>query len=297
VGESGSGKSVTSRAILRLIGRPGRIIGGRILFEGRDLLTLSDAEMRQVRASRIAMVFQDPARSLNPTMRIGDQIVEVIRTREPAPRSRMHAEAMSLLGAVGILDPARAAASYSFQLSGGMRQRAMLAMALAKKPSLLIADEPTTALDVTVQRQILALIRKLRDQLGMATILITHDLAVAASQSDQLAVMYAGRIVESGPTRELIGDKRMPYTSALFGAVPRIDSEPHSELVTVRGRPPDPRHIPAGCAYHPRCDRAIERCSREVPALGGGFASRHRWACWNPIAPALTLAAAGGGRD
>jgi peptide/nickel transport system ATP-binding protein len=255
VGESGSGKSVTALSILRLIPEPpGRIVGGRIAFEGRDLLARSEREMRSVRGKDIAMIFQEPMTSLNPVFTIGDQIVEAIVLHQGVNTRRAYAIAEQSLKDVGIADPGRRLGEYPHQMSGGMRQRVMIAMALSCRPKLLIADEPTTALDVTIQAQILELLRKLQREYGMAILLITHDLGVVAENADTVAVMYASRVVEFATVEDLFDRPRHPYTEGLFRSIPRLGA--HSErLETIPGTVPNPARFPTGCKFHPRCPR------------------------------------------
>ncbi len=280
VGESGSGKSVSSLSILRLVPQPpGEIAGGRVLFEGRDLLALSEAEMREVRGKEIAMIFQDPMTSLNPVLTVSRQMTESMETHLGMTPARARARAVELLEMVGIPSAAARSDDYPHQFSGGMRQRVMIAMALSCSPKLLIADEPTTALDVTIQAQILDLIKRLRRELATAVILITHDLGVVAGMCDRVAVMYAGYIVESAPARRLFGDPRHPYTLGLLRSIPRLDGDRKRRLVPIEGMPPDLARMPAGCPSVPRCPFARERCRVENPPLrpvGGD----HQVACW-----------------
>jgi oligopeptide/dipeptide ABC transporter ATP-binding protein len=283
VGESGSGKSVTSLSIMRLVPiPPGEIAGGRVLFRGRDLLALPEPEMRHIRGNEIGMIFQEPMSSLNPLLTVGEQIAEVVRLHQGLGRTAARQRAIEMLGRVNIPDPERRAREYPHRLSGGMRQRVMIAMALACRPALLIADEPTTALDVTIQAQILHLIRALQIEMSMSVLFITHNLGVVAQVADRVAVMYAGRIVERAPTRAVFKATRMPYTEALLAAIPRVDAAPHTPLAAISGRPPDLTRLPAGCAFAPRCRHASERCARERPPLRG--MPGHAFACWHPIA-------------
>jgi oligopeptide/dipeptide ABC transporter ATP-binding protein len=281
VGESGSGKSVTVRAIMGLLGSSATVSGSARL-NGIELIGLSERRMRRHRGIELAMVFQDPMSSLNPTMRIGTQVAEAVRHHRNVSRAQGWTEAVDLLRAVRVPDAERRARDYPHQLSGGMRQRVMLAMALSARPSLLIADEPTTALDVTTQAQILALLDDLKHRYGMAVILITHDLGVASRHTDQLAVMYAGKVVESAPTTTLVGAKRMPYTQALMDAIPSMEAVTHSPLQSIDGSPPDPTHLPTGCAFAPRCRSAREKCELSAPQLTEGEPG-HSWACWFPL--------------
>ncbi len=266
VGESGCGKSVTALSILRLVTAPGRIVGGSIAYQGRDLLTLSEREMRRVRGKEIAMIFQEPMTSLNPVFTIGNQIAEAIRLHQGLGRAATRARVVEALRLVEIAEPERRAASYPHELSGGMRQRAMIAMALACEPSLLIADEPTTALDVTIQAQILDLLRSLRERLGMAMLLITHDLGIVAEQADDVAVMYAGRIVEYGSVRDVFERPCHPYTVALLDAVARLGGS-ERYLHALPGTVPSLLRLPSGCRFRDRCPRAIDQCAAVDPPL------------------------------
>ena len=268
VGESGSGKSVTALSILRLIpDPPGHIESGQILFDGKDLLKMSDAEIRAVRGDRIAMIFQEPMSSLNPSLTVGMQVAEPINLHRKLPWRQALEKARELLGMVRMSDTASRVTAYPHQFSGGMRQRAMIAMALACEPQLIIADEPTTALDVTVQAQILDLLKDLADRTGSALVLITHDLGVVARYADRVLVMYAGRVVESAPAAELYARPRHPYTQGLMASVPRLDGDTSARLVPIEGQPPDLARIPAGCAFAPRCRQASEACRSAVPPL------------------------------
>jgi oligopeptide/dipeptide ABC transporter ATP-binding protein len=279
VGESGCGKSVTSLAIMGLIPQPpGLIAGGEILFRNQDLLKLSPGNMRQIRGDRIAMIFQEPMTSLNPVHTIGDQIVEAIQAHRGSSRREAMDRSVQLLRKVKIPSPEERLRQYPHNMSGGMRQRVMIAMALACSPELLIADEPTTALDVTIQAQILDLLRELRAETGMAIMLITHDLGVVAEMADDVMVMYAGRVVEHAPVLVLFADPQHPYTLGLLGAIPRIDDD-YPRLATIEGRVPPPFAMPVGCGFHPRCPFVGERCRREEPPLVG-VAEEHRVACW-----------------
>ena len=278
VGESGCGKSVTALSILRLVAPPGRIDGGRIVFEGRDLLSLPERAMRRVRGARISMVFQEPMTSLNPVFTIGQQIAEAVELHQDASADEAQARAADMLRRVGIPDPERRLDDYPHQLSGGMKQRAMIAMALVCQPALLLADEPTTALDVTIQAQILDLIRALQQAMGMAVILITHDLGVVAEMADQVAVMYAGRIVEQAPVRELFAQPRHPYTIALFHSLPATHAA-GDRLNVIRGQVPSAFAYPVGCRFADRCDRAVERCRQAYPPFAEKAAG-HWAACW-----------------
>ncbi|WP_027284738.1 ABC transporter ATP-binding protein [Rubritepida flocculans] len=267
VGESGCGKSVLSLSIMRLLAHPGRIASGRVLLEGRDLAALSAAEMRAVRGRDIAMIFQEPMTSLNPVHRVGFQIAEAIRAHEPrASAAELRERGIAALKRVRIPSPERRFDEYPHQLSGGMRQRVMIAMALACSPKLLIADEPTTALDVTVQAQILDLLRELQAETGMSIILITHDLGVVAEMADEVAVMYAGRVVERAPAAALFEDPQHPYALGLLGSIPRLDEE-RERLLAIAGAVPPPFALPKGCRFHPRCPFAEEACRAEAPLL------------------------------
>ncbi len=279
VGESGSGKSVTALSILRLIpDPPGQIESGEIVFDGKDLLKLSDQEIREVRGNRIAMIFQEPMSSLNPSLTVGLQVGEPINLHRKAPWSVALDKARELLGMVRMSDTASRVTAYPHQFSGGMRQRAMIAMALACEPQLIIADEPTTALDVTVQAQILDLLKDMAARTGSALILITHDLGVVARYADRVVVMYAGRVVESAPAEELYARPRHPYTRGLMASVPRLHSDAGERLVPIEGQPPDLSRMPVGCAFAPRCRQATDICRNEPPPLRD-CGPLHRVAC------------------
>jgi oligopeptide/dipeptide ABC transporter ATP-binding protein len=279
VGESGCGKSVTAFSLLRLIADPpGRIVGGEILFEGRDLMKLSDNEMRRLRGDRVAMIFQDPMSSLNPVFTIGRQIAESILVHRGGSKAAALARAVELLDLVGIPDPRRRVEEYPHRLSGGMRQRAVIAMALACEPRLLIADEPTTALDVTIQAQVLALISDLKKRLGMGVIMITHDLGVVAQHAQRVAVMYAGKIVEQAAVADLFSRPLHPYTRGLLASIPR-QGAPGSRLNEIAGMVPSLLEMPDGCSFAPRCPRAIDRCATEAPCLAE-IAERHPVSCF-----------------
>ena len=282
VGESGCGKSVSALSIMRLVpDPPGRIVGGSVMLEGTDLLELDEAEMREIRGNRISMIFQEPMTSLNPVMRIGDQITEVIRLhREIKPREAWK-QAVDMLRLVRIPEPERRALEYPHQMSGGMRQRAMIAMALACRPALLIADEPTTALDVTIQAQILALIVDLQQRLGTGLILITHDLGVVAQTAQRVIVMYAGRKVEEATVEALFENPRHPYTRGLMASMPEVISQgtrADARLTEIPGMVPSLTNLPPGCAFAPRCTLAIDRCRAEYPPLQDF--DGHLAACW-----------------
>jgi oligopeptide transport system ATP-binding protein len=280
VGESGSGKSVTSLSVMRLIPNPpGKIVGGKLMFDGENLLDLSEEEMRHIRGNRIAMIFQDPMTSLNPVLTIGRQITESLELHMNLSKREASNRAVELLGMVGISGAARRLDDYPHQFSGGMRQRVMIAMGLSCNPELLIADEPTTALDVTIQAQILELIKRLQRELGTAVIIITHDLGVVAGMTDRVAVMYAGRIVEEGPTNEIFANPRMPYTIGLLRSIPRLDEGTDRRLTPIRGLPPDLITLPEICAFSPRCDYfTAGKCDAQVPPLRN-VAPDHRAAC------------------
>ena len=279
VGESGSGKSVTALSILRLIpDPPGQIASGEILFEGRDLLKLSDAEIRDVRGDRIAMIFQEPMSSLNPSLTVGMQVGEPVNLHRKLPWRKALDKARELLGMVRMSDTASRVGAYPHQFSGGMRQRAMIAMALACEPRLIIADEPTTALDVTVQAQILDLLKDLAQRTNSALILITHDLGVVARYADRVVVMYAGRVVESAPAAELYAHPRHPYTRGLMASVPRLDGNTDERLIPIEGQPPDLARLPPGCAFAPRCRQASDACRSAPPPLRS-IAPLHQLAC------------------
>jgi len=267
VGESGSGKSVTALSILRLIASPpGRIVGGEILFEGKDLLKLSDKEIRKVRGRDIAMIFQDPMTSLNPVLSVGRQLAEPLMTHLGLTKEQARRESVDLLKMVGIPNASERVLQYPHQFSGGMRQRVMIAMGLACRPKLIIADEPTTALDVTIQAQILELLLKLRDETGAAVMIITHALGVVAGMANRTHVMYAGHIVESATTEELFANPRHPYTMGLLNSIPRMD-ERKERLDPIKGSPPDLLDLPAGCPFIPRCDYALSVCATVFPEL------------------------------
>ncbi len=272
VGESGSGKSVSSLSIMRLVqDPPGKIVGGEIFFKGRDLLKLPEKEMRAVRGNEIAMIFQEPMTSLNPVFTIGNQIAEVFQIHRKMSKKDAYKEAERMLDLVRIPSPDQRIHEYPHQLSGGMRQRVMIAMALACSPSLIIADEPTTALDVTVQAQILDLMRELKQKLNSSILMITHDLGVIAGFADRVAVMYAGQIVEQSPVNDIFYHPSHPYTKGLLESVPRVDIDAtitgKSRLKTIEGVVPDPLHFPSGCRFHPRCPIVIDKCKTDIPQL------------------------------
>jgi oligopeptide/dipeptide ABC transporter ATP-binding protein len=279
VGESGCGKSVTALSIMRLIDPPGRIEpGSRVLFRGRDLASVDEEELRQIRGNEISMIFQEPMTSLNPVLKIGDQIVEAVMLHRRVSSAAARERALEMLNLVGFASPERRFGQYPHQLSGGMRQRVMIAMALACEPKLLIADEPTTALDVTIQAQILELIQELRERLGMAVILITHDLGVVAEMCDDVAVMYAGRVVERGSAQDVFRSPQHPYTEALLHSIPLLGMTQAEPLKVIRGIVPNPLTWPAGCRFASRCDYAFDRCLSEDPPLMAAGAQKA--ACW-----------------
>ena len=264
VGESGSGKSTLALTILRLLPPAARIVSGRMLFEGEDLLQKSDVEMRRVRGKRIAMILQDPMASLNPLFTIGDQVAEPIRVHEGAPRATAWSRAVDLLKSVRIPSPETRVTQFPHEMSGGMRQRIVGAIGISCGPRLLIADEPTTSLDLTIQAQYLNLLRDLQRAHGLALIFITHNLGIVAKMCDQLAVMYAGRVVESGPVSQIFNSPAHPYTEALLNSIPRMTDNRH-RLMAIDGQPPDLAALPPGCSFAPRCPKAFERCGRETP--------------------------------
>lgn len=281
VGESGCGKTMSALSIMRLVPKPqGTIVGGEIRFEGRDLLTLDDEEMRRIRGAEIAMIFQEPMTSLNPVLTIGRQITETLEAHGMATSKQEAVErAVELLGLVGIPDPGRRLSDYPHQLSGGMRQRVMIAIALSCKPKLILADEPTTALDVTIQAQILELTRELSQKFGVALMIITHNLGVVARYADRVHVMYAGKVIESGTARDIYQDPRHPYTLGLLRSVPRLDRPRKTKLDPIEGQPPDLWNLPPGCSFSVRCKYRIEKCNLEVPPLRA-IATGHLSACW-----------------
>ncbi|MCS5604239.1 MAG: ABC transporter ATP-binding protein, partial [Alphaproteobacteria bacterium] len=281
VGESGCGKSVGAMSILRLIPEPpGRIVKGEVLFEGRDLLKLSNAEIRDVRGRDIAMIFQEPMTSLNPVFSVGRQLTETLLRHTDMKVSQANERALELLIQVGISDPQRRLEQFPHHLSGGMRQRVMIAMALACDPKLIIADEPTTALDVTIQAQILELMKGLSERLGVAQLIITHNLGVVARYAKRVNVMYAGKIVEMGLAKDIYHNPSHPYTLGLLASVPRLDQARGTKLIPIEGQPPDLARLDKGCAFRPRCRFATERCAQEIPELMT-VSDEHRSACWN----------------
>ena len=296
VGESGSGKSVTARAIMRLVPMPpGKLVSGRIMFDGEDLATYDERQMEELRGGRIAMIFQDPMTFLNPLYTAGDQVAEAIRRHQRLDRTAACAEVIRLFREVGIPSPEQRYGAYPHQLSGGLRQRVMIAMALSSRPELLIADEPTTALDVTIQAQILALLRELQLNTGMSILLITHDLGVVAEMCDRVAVMYAGRIVEQAPIDELFDHPQHPYTVGLMNAIPRADLANVAPR-PIEGAPPDMAHPPTGCPFHPRCPYREQVCLDTLPAMrevGPAHLAACHFAGVKPFVPLAVLDSAG----
>ena len=287
VGESGSGKSVTAKSIMRLLPEANTLIkGGEILFEEQDILKLSEQQMQKIRGSKIAMVFQDPMTSLDPTMKIERQITESLKIHLGLSGQRARERAVELLTLVGISNPEDRIKQYPHQFSGGMRQRVVIAIALACDPQILIADEPTTALDVTIQAQILELLRELQERLGMSVILITHDLGVVAHTAHRVAVMYAGKVVETGTLRETFYDPQMPYTWGLLASIPLPTADRGQELIPIPGSPPDMLDPPKGCPFTARCPYSMRVCADEVPEYTT-FSPEHKAACWlhHPMAP------------
>ena len=280
VGESGCGKSVSALALLRLVPiPPGRIVSGEVLFEGEDLLRLSENEIRKVRGNRIAMVFQEPMTSLNPVLTIGKQMTESLELHLKLDKRAAVARAVQLLELVGVAEAERRITDYPHQFSGGMRQRVMIAMAMSCNPKLLIADEPTTALDVTIQAQVLEVMSRLSREFGTAVIIITHNLGVVARYARRVNVMYAGRIIETGSAEDVYGDPRHPYTLGLLNSVPRLDQVAQEKLIPIEGLPPDLVHLPPGCAFYPRCTYRIDKCKEEYPPLQL-VSENHYAACW-----------------
>ena len=280
VGESGSGKSVTALSVLRLIpSPPGKIVSGEIRFGGRDLLSITEEEVRSIRGNRIAMIFQEPMTSLNPSLTVGRQVGEPIEVHQNVTKRTVWDKCIGLLEKVRIPDPEQRAQAFPYQFSGGMRQRAMIAMSLACEPELIFADEPTTALDVTVQAQVLDLLKNLTRETGAALVLITHDLGVVARYADRVNVMYAGRIVESGSARQIYNSPKHPYTVGLMKSVPQLEGEVKEALTPIKGQPPDLADLPVGCAFQDRCTYAVEQCLRERPELVESV-DNHMAACW-----------------
>jgi oligopeptide/dipeptide ABC transporter ATP-binding protein len=278
VGESGSGKTASVLSVMRLLPESARVVGGAVLFEGRDLLKLSEPEMRAVRGAKIAMIFQEPMTSLNPVFTIGSQIGEAVRLHQHTGRRETLERTIEALRLVGIADPERRVNDYPHQLSGGMRQRVMIAMALACEPKLLIADEPTTALDVTIQAQILDLIRELQVRLKLAVILVTHDLGIVAQYADDVTILYAARVMEQAPSAELFRNPLNPYTRGLLESIPGADGHRHRRLRAIAGTIPNALHPPSGCRFHPRCPMVIDECERVDPPLVAK-APQHLVAC------------------
>jgi peptide/nickel transport system ATP-binding protein len=292
VGESGCGKSMTGLSIMGLLPPGGAIVGGSIKLEGRELVGLKEDELRRVRGNEVGMIFQDPLTSLDPTKTVGYQVAEPVRLHRKASKGEAMERAVEVLTLVGLPRPRERLKDYPHQLSGGLRQRVMIAMALACEPKLLIADEPTTALDVTIQAQILALLKDLKDRLGMAMLLITHDMGVIAGHADRVNVMYAGRIVETAEAGALFAEMHHPYTQALLASIPRLNQDARKALHAIPGLPPDLAHLPEGCRYAARCTRATDKCRTDEPPLAGKTPD-HRFACWHPVDGPLTLAVIG----
>jgi oligopeptide transport system ATP-binding protein len=280
VGESGCGKSVTALSILGLVQRPGKIVGGQIMFKDKDLVDAEPEELRQIRGRDIAMIFQDPLSSLNPVLRVGYQINEAMKAHDKVPREDISARSIDLLKQVRVPDASRRIHDFPHQFSGGMRQRAMIAMGLSNRPEILIADEPTTALDVTVQAQILELLRDLNEEMGTAIILITHNLGVVAGLCRRVIVMYAGRIVEEGTAEQIFESPQHPYTWSLLRSLPRVDSDRRERLRSIEGLPPDLIAPPPGCTFNPRCPFRQEKCFTDQPELTPVGADSQRAACW-----------------
>lgn len=283
VGESGSGKTVLSRTIMGLQPRVNVEVGGSVLLDGHQIVGASDEDLREIWGTTVAMIFQDPMTSLNPVTKVGKQIGESLRVRLGLSKSEAKERAIELLHLVGIPSPSERYDAFPTQLSGGMRQRVMIAIALACNPTLLMADEPTTGLDVTIQAQILNLLDGLQAERQMSVMLVTHDLGVVATRTDQIIVMYAGRIVEMGATRDVFRNHRMPYTRALLESTPKVSNPSHTRLQTIPGRPPNLLKLVQGCAFAPRCSRATDQCSTERPVLQPAAATGHMFACWNPL--------------
>ena len=290
VGESGCGKTMLSRAILQLLPKKAKLTG-RVMFDGQDLVSLDREVLRKLRGRSLAVVFQDPMTSLNPVLTIGTQLIETLQEHLELDMAAARKRSVELLAAVGIPAPEQRLTQYPHQLSGGMRQRVAIAIALSCEPKLLIADEPTTALDVTIQAQILDLLAREQRRRHMAMILITHDLGVVAGRTDEVAVMYAGRVVERAPTPALFKKMRMPYTEALLAAIPKIDAAPHTVLPAISGRPPDPTRPIKGCSFSPRCRYAVARCHGEKPQLTEAETPAHQFACFHPIEMPATVPA------
>ena len=297
VGESGCGKSMTGLSIMSLLPPGGSIVGGSVKLAGRELVGLKDEELRQIRGNEVSMIFQDPLTSLDPTKTIGYQVAEPVRLHRGVSKAEALDRAVEVLNLVGLPRPKERLGDYPHQLSGGLRQRVMIAMALACEPKLLIADEPTTALDVTIQAQILALLKDLKDRLGMAMLLITHDMGVIAGHADRVNVMYAGRVVETAEAGQLFTEMHHPYTQALLASIPQLDQDARKALHAIPGLPPDLAHLPEGCRFAARCSRASDKCRTEEPPLDGKTFD-HRFACWHPVDGPLALVVIGeGGPD
>jgi peptide/nickel transport system ATP-binding protein len=292
VGESGCGKSMTGLSIMGLLPPGGSVVEGSIKLDGRELVGLKQEELRQVRGNEIAMIFQDPLTSLDPTKTIGYQVAEPVRLHQGVSKADAIQRAVEVMSLVGLPRPKERLDDYPHQLSGGLRQRVMIAMALANEPKLLIADEPTTALDVTIQAQILALLRDLKERLGMAMLLITHDMGVIAGHADRVNVMYAGRVVETAEVRELFNEMHHPYTQALLASIPQLDQDANEALHAIPGLPPDLSHLPRGCRFAARCSRATDKCRTDEPSLSGQT-YEHRFSCWHPVHGPLALAVIG----
>jgi len=290
VGESGCGKTMLSRAILQLLPKKAKLTG-RVMFDGQDLARCSAETLRKLRARSLAVVFQDPMTSLNPVLTVGTQLIETLQEHLELDALSARRRSVELLAAVGIPAPEQRLTQYPHQLSGGMRQRVAIAIALSCEPKLLIADEPTTALDVTIQAQILDLLAREQKRRQMAMILITHDLGVVAGRTDEVAVMYAGRVVERAPTQILFKQMHMPYTEALLAAIPKLDTAPHTPLPAISGRPPDPTRPLKGCSFAPRCRYAAGRCEIEKPLLASAETPSHQYACFHPIGLAAGVGA------
>ncbi|MDO8398467.1 MAG: ABC transporter ATP-binding protein [Bradyrhizobium sp.] len=286
VGESGCGKTMLSRAILQLLPKKA-MLSGRVMFDGQDLVRLDRERLRKLRGRSLAVVFQDPMTSLNPVLTIGTQLIETLQEHLELDGVAAKMRSIELLAAVGIPAPEQRLMQYPHQLSGGMRQRVAIAIALSCEPKLLIADEPTTALDVTIQAQILDLLAREQRRRHMAMIIITHDLGVVAGRTDEVAVMYAGRVVERAPTPDLFKRMRMPYTEALLAAIPKIDAKPHTPLPAISGRPPDPTRPLKGCSFSPRCRYAWAQCQIEKPPLADADSPGHQYACFRPLNTAV----------
>ena len=279
VGESGSGKSVTAYSVLQILTHPGRIVSGSIKLEGKELVGASEEEMRKIRGNKISIIFQDPMTSLNPVFTVGNQLMEAILLHTDRNREESYARAVEMLNLVGINEPDKRMKQYAYELSGGMRQRVMIAMALACEPDILIADEPTTALDVTIQAQILELMMELQKKMGMAIIMITHDLGVIANMCDEVIVMYAGRVAERGTAQQIFYNPRHEYTKGLLNSIPNIDSDEQERLIPIAGTPIDMLNMPVGCAFAPRCKEAMKVCLKQHPKEVW-VAKDHLSACW-----------------